>query len=133
MKRNSPCGCSKNEIMARYANVTDATQDYMGDIIDYLIPEYGEVAPHWLGQLDSLALNYELLNLSWEQVDRDGITVTNRFGGVERHPCLKVIVDAQTQLQKLYNGLGLNPSARGKIREKGDGSDEEKLIKQLLN
>lgn len=102
----------------------------MSAICDYLTREYGQISPQWLPQLDALALNYDLLDEAREAVANDGIMVTNRFGGTERHPLLKTIFDAQVQIQKITNQMGLSPSAKGKIKR--DGAEDDALLLQRL-
>lgn len=117
----------------RYSAYSQPTRAFMNEVEAYLIRNYGEIQSHWRGQLDLLASQHDIYIKAKEQVANDGLMITNRFGGVDKHPLLSVIKDSFIQIQKTVNQFGLSPSAKGKI--KADATEEENndLITNLLN
>ena len=68
-----------------------------------------------------------------EQVAKDGLMVTNRFGGVDKHPLLGVIKDSNIQVVKIIHEFGLSPAASGKIKESSNGDEDYKMLAGLIN
>lgn len=118
---------------SKYADCTQSTQQFMAAVERFLKKKYGKIEDHWLGQLDLLAANYELFQQAKDEVKKEGMLITNRFGAMEKNPLLKVIVDANIQIQKLVNQFGLSPSANGKIKQVEDEEDTAKIISNLIN
>ena len=96
----------------------------------FIVKKYGNIEPHWDGQLQLLATNYDLFSLATEQVRQDGLMITNRFGGREKHPMLRQITDSNIQCVKLIHEFGLSPSALGKIKDTND--EENEIIGDFL-
>lgn len=118
--------------LAKYKNYSEQTQKFMSEVEGFLKKKYNEIQPHWEGQLQLLATNYDLFIKAKEQVDIDGLLVQNRMGGWDKHPLLTTIKDANIQVIKLINEFGLSPSANGKIKEKTNDDDFE-IISGLIN
>lgn len=108
------------------------TQNFMQAVEKFIIKKYGSIEPHWDGQLQLLATNYELFQLAKSKVNEDGLMVLNRFGAWEKHPLLRQITDSNIQCVKLIHEFGLSPSALGKIKESNDDDDDNELIQQLI-
>lgn len=122
----------KNTLVKKYMNYSNQTQKFMAEVEAFLKRKYNEIQPHWEGQLQLLATNYDLFIKAKEQVDVDGLLVKNRMGGWDKHPLLTTVKDANIQVIKLINEFGLSPSANGKIKEKSDDNDFE-IINGLIN
>ena len=106
-------------------------QQFMAAVEKYIKRKYGKIEQHWEGQLQLLATNYELFNNAKDEVKKNGMLVTNRFGGLDKNPLLRVITDSNIQCIKLIHEFGLSPSASGKIKEVEN--DDADIIKGLLN
>lgn len=123
---------AKNILGKKYVNYSAQTQKFMAEVEAFLKKKYNELQPHWEGQLQLLATNYDLFIKAKEQVNEDGLLVQNRQGGWEKHPLLTTIKDANIQVLKFISEFGLSPSANGKIKEKSEDNDFE-IINGLLN
>ena len=99
----------------------------------FIVKKYGGIEPHWDGQLQLLATNYELFILAKTQVREDGLMIRNRFGQWDKHPLLRQITDSNIQCVKLIHEFGLSPSALGKIKEPDNDDNEENELLQLLS
>lgn len=106
------------------AKYTQSTQTYIKNVEAYLKDKYGEIKPSWIGLLDSLAFQYNLYQLSKVGIEENGlVTQTNR--GMAPNPCIKILNDANIQVQKLVNALGISPMAESKLKvEIADDTDD---------
>ena len=103
---------------------TPNTQLYIKNVEAYLKEKYGEIKPSWIGLLDSLAFQYNLYQLSKVGIEENGlVTQTNR--GIAPNPCIKILNDANIQVQKLVNALAISPMAESKLKvEAADDTDD---------
>lgn len=103
---------------------TKNTQIYIKNVENYLKEKYGEIKPQWIGLLDSLAFQYNLYQLSKVGIEENGlVTQTNR--GMAANPSIKILNDANIQVQKLVNALGISPMAESKLKvEIADDTDD---------
>lgn len=116
---------------SRYAELGEQTQAFMDNVEKFIKKKYGKIEPHWIGQLDLLATNYDLFMSAKEEIKKNGLLVTDRFGSPQKNPMLRVIVDCNIQCLKLVNQFGLSPSALGKIKDVE--ADDTDIIKGLLD
>lgn len=116
---------------SKYSDYSETTQQFMGSVEKFIKKKYGKIEQHWEGQLMLLATNYELFNQAKDEVKKEGMLITNRFGAMEKNPLLRVITDANIQCIKLISEFGLSPKAAGKIKE--TEADDTDIIKDLLN
>ncbi len=123
---------AKNILGKKYINYSAQTQKFMAEVEAFLKKKYNELQPHWEGQLQLLATNYDLFIKAKEQVNEDGLLVQNRMGGWDKHPLLTTIKDSNIQVLKFISEFGLSPSANGKIKEKSDDNDFD-IINGLIN
>ena len=115
----------------RYTLYSNETQAFMLNVDKFLIDKYGIIKPHWEGQLDLLASNYELFIMSKNKVKEDGLMVVNRFGNLDKHPLLAQIKYSNIQCCKLINEFGLSPKADSKI--KSESNDDADYLDSLMN
>jgi len=118
--------------VSKYDSYTEETQQFMVSTEAFLRKKFGKIEKHWEAQLQLLATNYDIFIQAKKHVNKDGLMITNRFGGLEKHPMLKQMTDSNIQCIKLINEFGLSPKALGKINEK-DTDDSEDAIRDLLN
>lgn len=105
---------------------TPNTQLYIKNVEDFLKDKYGEIKPSWIGLLDSLAFQYNLYQLSKVGIEENGlVTQTNR--GMTANPCIKILNDANIQVQKLVNALGISPMAESKLKIEASDDTEDFL------
>lgn len=119
--------------ITKYKGYSIPTIKFMQAVEKFIVKKYGGIEPHWDGQLQLLATNYELFILAKTQVREDGLMVRNRFGQWDKHPLLRQITDSNIQCVKLIHEFGLSPSALGKIKDTNDDDNEENELLQLLS
>lgn len=114
----------------RYTEFSETTQTFMYAVETFIKKKYGKLEPHWLGQLDLLATNFEIFTQAKEEIRKKGLLVTNRFGALEKNPLLRCLTDANIQCFKIITEFGLSPMSNGKVKEKEEDSTD--IIKGLL-
>ena len=117
----------------KYEIYTEPTQQFMQSVETFIKKKYGKIEKHWKAQLQLLATNYDIFIQSKQQVKKDGLMITNRFGGLEKHPLLKQITDSNIQCLKLIQEFGLSPKALGKIKDTDSDDEEKDVIRGLIN
>lgn len=95
----------------KYTDYSERTQKFMKAVETHLINKFGTIETQWDGLLNMLATNYELFFKCKEQIQKDGLLVPNRFGGLDKNPLLKVQTDAQIQVVKLVAEFGITPKS----------------------
>ena len=120
-------------ITSKYNSYSEPTRKFLQSVEKFIVKKYGGIEPHWDGQLQLLATNYELFILAKTQVREDGLMIRNRFGQWDKHPLLRQITDSNIQCVKLIHEFGLSPSALGKIKEPDNDDNEENEVLQLLS
>lgn len=117
---------------AKYSEYSENTQQFMGAVERFIKTKYGKLEPHWAGQLDLLATNYEIFTQAKEEIRTNGLLIPNRFGSLEKNPLLRVLTDANIQCFKIVQEFGLSPMSNGKVKEK-EVDDTTDVIKGLLD
>lgn len=108
-----------------YNSYTNEVQEQMKAVTTFLVEKYGTIQAEWHIALKMLADNLQMFQRCGEEMKRDGLMLTNRFGVQEKHPLIKVQNDAQIQIVKLLNEFGLTPKALQKLKtEEADTSEE---------
>jgi len=115
---------------SKYSGYSQQTEQFMEAVEKFIKKKYGKIEPHWQGQLELLATNYELFHQAKKEITNSGMLITNRFGAMEKNPMLRVITDANIQCIKLISEFGLSPKAASKIKDDDEDTD---IIKGLLN
>ncbi|WP_455094398.1 P27 family phage terminase small subunit [Prevotella koreensis] len=116
---------------SKYSDYSKATQTFMGAVETHLINKFGSIEAQWDGLLLMLATNYELFWQCKNNINEQGLTVSNRFGGIDKNPLLKVQIDAQIQIIKLVAEFGISPKS---IKNLNVGNnDESEFINSLMS
>lgn len=114
-----------------YTEYSEDIQNYMYVIHSFLQKKFGNINCEWIPSLFMLADNLHIFNLCKEQIKKDGIMITDRFGVLVKHPLIKVQNDAQIQIVKLLNEFGLTPKSVGKLKQVDEENDD--LLESLMN
>jgi P27 family predicted phage terminase small subunit len=63
---------------------------------------------------------------------KDGYLIKSPRGELKAHPCVKIQLDAQIQLNKMMDSFGLSPKSRKEISKPKERSKEESDIVKFL-
>jgi len=116
----------------KYSQYKEETQEFMENVEKFLVKKYDKLQPEWQGQLNILATNYDMFLEAKRVIKHDGLSVLNRFGGVEKHPLVNVMKDCNIQIIKLCQNFGLNPYSKARIKDGTEGAEEAQIISDLL-
>lgn len=114
-----------------YTEYSEEIQNYMWTLHKFLSKKFGAINDEWIPSLMMLADNLHIFNLCKEQIRKDGLLITDRFGVLTKNPCLKVQNDAQIQIVKLLQQFGLTPYALSKIKSNDD--EDDTFLEDLIN
>ena len=114
-----------------YTEYSDEIQNYLWTIHKFLNKKFGGINDEWISSLMMLADNLHIFNLCKEQIKKDGLMITDRFGTLVKHPLLKVMNDSQIQAVKMIQQFGLTPKAIAKLKLNEDENDD--LLNELMN
>lgn len=114
-----------------YTEYSEEIQNYMWSIHKFLQQKYGNINEEWICSLKMLADNLNVYNMCKEQIRKDGLMITDRFGVMVKHPCLKIMNDIQIQIVKLLQQYGLTPYALSKL--KIDDNEDDSFLDDLIN
>lgn len=109
---------------SKWGGYSNRTAAFMAAVENHLKEKFGEIETQWEGLLQMLATNYEIFWVAMAKIKDDGIMIINRFGGVEKHPLLKVMTDAQIQVIKLVAEFGITPKNVKKLGVQGEDGDD---------
>lgn len=112
-----------------------ATRDFIRAITKTLENVDGEINDEYGAQLDLIARNHMIILQSQEDIDTDGLFTRNRFGDKIANPAVKVLNDAQIQLQKLMIEFSLTKKAQLKHGEMDTADDmlNPSIMKAVVN
>ncbi len=103
------------------------TITYMEAIRAFLIKNFNTINDEWEGALLMLEQNYNLFIKCKNQIEIDGLTVTDRFGALVKHPLIKVMQDANIQVIKLIDLFGLSLKSNQKLVIEDNKDDDSPL------
>lgn len=107
-------------------------EEFMNGVRNFLTNKYGKIDLSWEGGLYLLQDNYSTFLACQDDIDKDGLFLTNRFGDKIANPAIKMKNDAQIQMVKLLNEYGLTAHANGKLKE-NDSNDVAEILDNLMN
>lgn len=114
-----------------YTEYSEEIQNYMYVIHKFLNKKFGNINDEWIPSLSMLADNLHVFNLCKMQIRKDGLLITDRFGVMVKHPCIKIMNDAQIQIVKLLQQFGLTPYAICKL--KTSENEDDSFLDELIN
>jgi len=104
--------------MSRYIidkGLEKEVQSFMQNVLGKLKRDGNDIDDSWSAALTMIADNYHLYVKCRKTIAEDGLTVTDRFGTLQKHPLLKVQTDSQIQLVKLLLEFGLTLKSGSKL------------------
>lgn len=123
----------KNEVLKRYTKYEEVIQEYMNQIVDSLIEKYGEVYPHYLISLDTLAMNVDIMLQAKKDFDQNGFHHKD-FNGIQRKSgSVQAFNTAQNAALKIMTQFGLNPMSASRIKDNKTARETQNYLEDLIN
>lgn len=117
----------------RYEKYRSEIQEYMRDIINSLLDKYGEVFPHYLISLDTLAMNLDIMMQAKEIFDKEGFQHNDHQGVQRKSGAVQAFNTAQQAALKIMNAFGLNPMSASRIKDNKMERDTKDYLNDLIN
>jgi P27 family predicted phage terminase small subunit len=118
----------------RYKDYDPEVSDYMNELIDQLVNDFGDVNPSWVTALDVIGDWYGIYLDARKSLNEKGVIVTKSNGDVQKNPAFSVFTMATQQLNNAMKTFGANPMSKAKMKhyEKGTlGVDDLAFIDNL--
>lgn len=117
----------------RYEKYRSEIREYMRDIINSLLDKYGEVFPHYLISLDTLAMNLDIMMQAKEIFDKEGFQHNDHQGVQRKSGAVQAFNTAQQAALKIMNAFGLNPMSASRIKDNKMERDTKDYLNDLIN
>lgn len=117
-----------------YSNYSSEVQQYMNNVINCLIEDYGKIPESWRISLDLIADNVDIYLKAKKDIDENGLFYEDLAERVQRNPAYTVMTTAQTKLTDLLKAFALTPMSKSKMKA-FNASEEtsDDYIKYLTN
>lgn len=100
----------------RYKKYPKEIQEYMSYVKDSLIDKYGEIFPHYLVSLDTLAMNLNIIRMAALDIEENGFHHKDYKGIDRKSGSVQTFNNAQISALKIMNNFGLSPMAEARIK-----------------
>lgn len=123
----------KDKILKRYESYKEVIQEYMTYIVDSLIEKYGEVYPHYVISLDTLAMNMDIMIQAKEIFNAQGFEHKDWKGIQRKSGAVQAFNTAQNAAIKIMSQFGLNPMSASRIKDNKIQRDTQAYLEELIN
>lgn len=123
----------KQEVLKRYTEYKEVIKEYMNYIVDSLIEKYGEVYPHYIISLDTLAMNIDIMIQAKEIFNKEGFQHEDLKGIQRKSGAVQAFNTAQNAALKIMSQFGLNPMSASRIKDNKLARDTQNYLDELIN
>lgn len=104
------------KIKHRYFSQPELVRDYMYDLIDQLVIDFGEINPSWMISLDMVCDWYRVFVDAKKSIADNGLTYKNSHGTIIRNPAFTALSTSSTQIQQILRSFAANPYQKSKMK-----------------
>ena len=127
---------TETKIKKQYDNEPDAVKEYMYDLVDQLVNEYGSIDPSWTVSLDMICDWYNVYVQARDDIKTTGVSFLSSRGDYRPHPSFSAMNTASSQIQKLLSTFAASPYQKSKMKSlESRGSsinDESEYVKAIM-
>lgn len=105
------------EYKNRFSKYPADVQEYMENVYNCLVEDYGKLQESWLVSLDLIASNYDILLKAKADIDANGLLRVDEHGRTFKNQNVAIYSTAQSLLVNLLKGFALQPVIRSKMRQ----------------
>ena len=108
--------------------------DYMNDVIDVLVQDYGAINPSWRVSLRLIADWYKVYVDAKKDIDDNGLMMTNRRGETARNASIITMQNASNNVVSLLKAFAATPMSKTKMKalDKEAVVDDQAFIDALM-
>lgn len=127
---------TETKIKKQYDNEPDAVKEYMYDLVDQLVSDYGMIDPSWTVSLDMICDWYNVYVQARDDIKTTGVSFLSSRGDYRPHPSFSAMNTASSQIQKLLSTFAASPYQKSKMKSlESRGSsinDESEYVKAIM-
>ena len=123
----------KLEVLKRYEKYNEVIKEYMTYIVDSLYEKYGDVYPHYVISLDTLAMNVDIMMKAKEIFDKEGFQHVDHQNIQRKSGAVQAFNTAQNAAIKIMSQFGLNPMSAARIKDDKLARDTQQYLDDLIN
>lgn len=117
----------------KYAEEREEVRDYMNDLIDQLVLEYGAVNPSWSLSLDMICDWYNVYVQAKADIAETGVSFLSSRGDYRTHPSFNAMNTSSSQIQHLLKSFAASPYQKSKMKALDkDISNDEAYVNSIL-
>ena len=123
----------ETKLKKQYEAQPQVVREYMSDLIDQLLVEYGAINPSWALSLDMICDWYHIYADARDDLKTYGTTFTNSRGDICKNPAFSAMNTASSHMQNLLKSFAASPYQKSKMKSLDkDIRDESEYMKGIL-
>jgi P27 family predicted phage terminase small subunit len=111
--------------------ICSEAREYMRELIE-LMEKQNILTSLDESTVELIGYTYHNFITAQKTILKEGQTITSPRGEIKAHPCVKIALDSQIQLDKLTSSFGMNPKARKEIA-KSETSKKKSPIEEFID
>ena len=125
----------ETKLKNRYADKPEEVKEYMYDLIDQLVLDYGAINPSWSLSLDMICDWYNVYVTAKSEIAQTGVSFMSSRGDFRTHPAFNAMNTSSSQIQHLLKSFAASPYQKSKMKalDKDVRDDSEYMRKILEN
>ena len=127
---------TETRMKKQYDSEPEEVKEYMYDLIDQLVRDYGVIDPSWTVSLDMICDWYNVYVQARNDIKDTGVSFLSSRGDYRPHPSVSAMNTASSQIQKLLSTFAASPYQKSKMksldRQGAKIYDESEYINGIL-
>ena len=127
---------TETRMKKQYDSEPEEVKEYMYDLIDQLVRDYGVIDPSWTVSLDMICDWYNVYVKARNDIKETGVSFLSSRGDYRPHPSFSAMNTAPSQIQKLLSTFAASPYQKSKMKSLDrQGSkiyDESEYVQGIL-
>ena len=127
---------TETRIKKQYDSEPEEVKEYMHDLIDQLVRDYGVIDPSWTVSLDMICDLYNVYVQARNDIKETGVSFLSSRGDYRPHQSFSAMNTASSQIQKLLSTFAASPYQKSKMksldRQGAKIFDESEYVQGIL-
>ena len=107
---------TETRLKKQYDEEPEEVREYMHDLIDQLVSEYGVLDPSWSVSLDMICDWYNVHVQARNDIKTTGVSFMSSRGDYRPHPSFSAMNTSSSQIQKLLSSFAASPYQKSKMK-----------------
>lgn len=124
---------TETKLKTKYASKPEEVREYMNDLIDQLVLDYGSINPSWSLSLDMISDWYDVYVKAKSEIAETGVSFMSSRGDFRTHPAFNAMNTSSSQIQHLLKSFAASPYQKSKMKALDkDISDSSEYVKSIM-